>query len=231
MITLDNILQDLSVEFSGRKLCFDLKDIPQDVVLPASWEGFGLGLDLAPVYPEGWDSFLNEFPTTLALFKDCLLGTVLLIDAEIEMVYVFHDGTSFYYYVGGRPVERAEAEEFKHLPSRLQDFYREVHDGYTFFPARSMGPQCLSDQSRVSDLVDEEDDSFADKWITVFSNGAGDYVAVEADKQDDTEGLIWWHEDPVTPEMGIDIFEVMDAWMAIFLEDTKSRNELIVKFH
>ncbi|QNV67662.1 hypothetical protein F7661_18665 [Pseudomonas sp. CFA] len=94
-----------------------------------------------------------------------------------------------------------------------------------------MGPQCLSDQSRVSDLVDEEDDSFADKWITVFSNGAGDYVAVEADKQDDTEGLIWWHEDPVTPEMGIDIFEVMDAWMAIFLEDTKSRNELIVKFH
>ncbi|RPD93531.1 hypothetical protein EGN69_10515 [Pseudomonas monteilii] len=101
MITLDNILQDLSVEFSGRKLCFDLKDIPQDVVLPASWEGFGLGLDLAPVYPEGWDSFLNEFPTTLALFKDCLLGTVLLIDAEIEMVYVFHDGTSFYYYVGG----------------------------------------------------------------------------------------------------------------------------------
>ncbi|EJT83018.1 hypothetical protein PPS11_40555 [Pseudomonas putida S11] len=65
--------------------------------------------------------------------------------------------------------------------------------------------------------------------LRCFQNGGGDYVAVNGDKDNDTEGLIWWHEDPMVPELGIDIFEVMDAWMAIFLEDTKPRDELIAK--
>ncbi|TDF81474.1 hypothetical protein E1573_16950 [Pseudomonas sp. H9] len=82
----------------------------------------------------------------------------------------------------------------------------------------------------MSDLIDEEDVSFAENWIAVFSNGAGDYVAVDA-KVEESGGLIWWHEEPKAPEFGVDIFEVMNAWMAIFLEDTKTRDELIAKFH
>lgn len=192
-------------------------------------EKFGLGLEVGPVYPDGWNSFSNEFSTVISLFSECLLGTVLLLGDAVEMAYVFHDGKSFYYYVGGAPVEGRAVEGFQleRLPGRLQDFYREVHDGYTFFPARSMGPQCLCDQSRISDLVDEDGGCHAENWITVFSNGGGDYVAVEADKHAGAEGLIWWHEDSASPELGIDIFEVMNAWMGIFLEDTKSREELI----
>lgn len=104
-----------------------------------------------------------------------------------------------------------------------------MHDGYTFFPARSMGPQRLGDQSRVSELVDEADDSFVAGWITVFSNGSGDYVAVNADSHDDSDGLIWWHENPATPEFAIDVFRVMDAWMGVFLADTKPRAQLLGK--
>jgi len=233
MIGIDDVVQSINATFSGCKVCFSRKDVPQNLVLPKDWELFGLRLEETAVYPQRWDSFSNEFPSVIALLRDCLLGTVLLLGDEVEMLYVFHDGKGFYYYLGGMPVERAVVEkaEFKHLPSRLQDFYREVHDGYTFFPARSMGPQRLSDQSRVSELVDEGDDSFAENWITVFSNGGGDYVAVESDKLEETEGLIWWHEDPMTPEWKIDIFEVMDAWMSIFLEDIKPRAELVAKFY
>lgn len=233
MITLNDLCQDVKGAFSGSIICFDRKEVPPGIVLPKSWEQFGLSLEVSPVYPQGWSSFSNEFPSVIALFNDSLLGTVLLLGDEIELLYVFHDASGFYYYVGGMPVEGGGIEngELKNLPGRLQDFYREVHDGYTFYPSRSMGPQSLSDQSRVSNLVDEEDDSFAENWITVFSNGGGDFIAVDANHQDDTEGLIWWHEDPMSPEEGVDIFEVMDAWMAIFLEDTKSRDELIAKLH
>lgn len=231
MITVNDITQALRDIFPDREVCFDLTDVPQNITLPRGWEKFGLSLETVPAYPDDWNSFAHEFPTTIALLKNCLLGTALLIDDEVEMVYVFHDGNSFYYYVGGTPteVDVLNAMKSKHLPGRLQDFYREVHNGYTYFPTRSMGPQRLNEQSLVSDLVDDEDDSFAKNWITLFSNGGGDYVAVEAGNNDNTEGLIWWHEEPATPELGIDIFEIMDAWMAIFLEDTKPRKELILK--
>ncbi|MEF8765145.1 hypothetical protein [Stenotrophomonas sp. A3_2] len=152
MTTLDDIAKDLGDTFPYRKVCLSPDDVPKDVALPRSWENFGLRPHVAPFFPDGWRSFSNEFPSTIALFKDCLLGTALLLGDETELAYIFHDGNGLYYYLGGRPVEGAATEtfEFKHLPSRLQDFYREVHDGYTFFPARSMGPQRLGDQSRVS---------------------------------------------------------------------------------
>lgn len=167
----------------------------------------------------------------IELFNDCLLGTALLLGDDVELAYIFHDGSSIFYYVGGKPIEAevAESFSFKHLPSRLKSFYREVHDGFTFFPARSMGPQPLADQSRVSDLVDDIDDSFAAGWITVFSNGGGDYVAVNADSRSDSDGLIWWHENPATPEFDINVFNVMDAWMGIFLEDAKPYAQLAGK--
>jgi len=223
--TLDDIAKNLADTFPRHKICLELKEVPRGVTLPRSWENFGLRPEVAPVFPDGWNSFSNEFPSIIALFNDCLLGTALLLGDDVELAYIFHDGSSLYYYVGGRPVEDGSTETFqlKHLPSRLQDFYREVHDGYTFFPARSMGPQRLVDQSRVSELVDEADNSFAAAWITVFSNGGGDYVAVNADSHGDSGSLIWWHENPATPEFDIDIFSVMDAWMGIFLEDTNPR--------
>ncbi|MHA7116889.1 SMI1/KNR4 family protein [Pseudomonas promysalinigenes] len=233
MITLNDIIQVIENTFADCKICFDHNDVPADLCLPKSWERFGLNLESSPVYPQSWNSFSNEFPSVISLFNGSLLGTVLMLGASVKLVYVFHDANGLYYYVGGMPVEAYTADNvnFNGLPARLQEFYRDVHDGYTFFPARSMGPQSLGDQSRVSDLVDEDDDSFAKQWITVFSNGAGDYVAVDAAKRGDTEGLIWWHEHPMVPELDVDVFEVMNAWMAIFLEDTKPRDEIIAKLH
>lgn len=233
MINMNDMVKDIAGMFADRKVCFTRSDVPSNVVLPESWEGFGLDLDKAPKYPEAWQNYSNEFPSVIALLNDSLLGTVLLVGGKLELLYVFHDASGFYYYVGGVPVNISvvEAAEFRVLPGRLQEFYREVHDGYTFFPARSMGPQSLSDLTHVADLIDEEDASFAEGWITVFSNGGGDFVAIDSNASDDSEGLVWWHEEPMAPEFGVDIFEVMDAWMAIFLEDTKTRNELIAKLH
>jgi hypothetical protein len=48
---------------------------------------------------------------------------------------------------------------------------------------------------------------------------------VNADSHGDSGGLIWWHENPATLEFDIDVFRVMDAWMKIFLEDTKPREQ------
>lgn len=233
MIRLNDIVEDIKSTFTGRKFFFDRAEVSAGIVLPKAWESFGLRLDDAPAYPDSWQSYSTEFPSVIALLNNSLLGTVLLADDKLELLYVFHDANGFYYYIGGLPVEgvATDKEMFEALPIKLQRFYREVHDGYTFFPARSMGPQSLSDISRVSDFIDEEDVSFADSWITVFSNGGGDFVAIDTVAEKASEGLIWWHENPTTPEYGVDIFEIMDAWMTVFLEGTRSREELIANFY
>ncbi|WP_028634789.1 hypothetical protein [Pseudomonas parafulva] len=229
MIELSTVIQDIHDTFPDRSVCFATKDVPLDIVLPIGWREFGLNLGNKPTYPNGWSSFLKEFPSTITLFENCLLGTVLLLGAHIEMAYVFHDGINFYYYLGGTPIKEDSVEtvKLKHLPQRLQDFYREVHDGYNFFPARSMGPQRICDQMRISELIDDDNNHFAKNWTTVFSNGGGDYVAVDSNSHDAAEGLIWWHEEPANPERGIDIFEVMDAWMAIFSEGIQPRERIL----
>ncbi|OQR36496.1 hypothetical protein BWR59_02125 [Pseudomonas sp. Bc-h] len=79
----------------------------------------------------------------------------------------------------------------------------------------------------VADLIDEEDTTFASRWMTLLSNGGGDYLAVDLNSLDDKNGVIWWHEEPLQPEVGVGVFEVMDTWMSIFLEDTQPRDNVI----
>ncbi|KPB72138.1 hypothetical protein ALQ34_103205 [Pseudomonas syringae pv. maculicola] len=90
-----------------------------------------------------------------------------------------------------------------------------------------MGPQKIEHCVFVSDLIDEQDTDFAAKWLALFSNGGGDYLAIDVSNSASDKGLIWWHEQPLEPESGLDFFEVMDTWISIFLEDTQQRDELL----
>ncbi|WP_263227427.1 SMI1/KNR4 family protein [Pseudomonas alabamensis] len=231
MALVDKVLQRVGEAFPGRSVFFDPSDVPADIEVPAAWNGFGLCHSGTPNYPKAWNQFVDEFPSVVEIHTECLLGTALLIGEELELLYVFHNASGLYYYLGGAPVEPSlcETDHFRNLPEKLQAFYTHLHDGYTFFPARSMGPRKLSDMIYVSELVDEEDVSFAEHWLTVFSSGGGDFVALDTKCPKGSEGLVWWHEDPEAPELEIDVFEVMDAWMAIFLEETVLRDEALVK--
>ncbi|QKZ02412.1 hypothetical protein [Pseudomonas eucalypticola] len=164
------------------------------------------------------------------LLDDCLLGSAILHDestSDVFLVYVFHDISALYYYVGGLPVRQQVAgEKLKGFPARLSEFYNDVHNGFTFFPARSMGPLSVDDFSSLSDLVDE-DVEISDSLVTVFSNGGGDYLVIDRDGHDEDKGFIWWHDEPLTTLQEINIFEVMNTWISIFLEDTRLRNEFL----
>ncbi|MNJ63841.1 hypothetical protein D3C77_597660 [compost metagenome] len=148
---------------------------------------------------------------------------------EIELLYIFHDSNGFYYYVGGAPLGKnfPGSNKVKLLPWKLSEFYVKVHNGFTFFPAQSMGPQKIENTMCVADLIDEEDVKFAEEWLTVFSNGGGDYLAVDLKSKDLDEGVIWWHEEPVDPELDVNVFDIMDSWISIFLEDTRLRDDLL----
>lgn len=79
----------------------------------------------------------------------------------------------------------------------------------------TMGPSRLEDFVPIKDLCDEDYPALPD-MLGVFSSGAGDYLAL-GDGPCEGEAFIWWHEKPERPTQGIDLWEVMDSWMSIFL--------------
>ncbi|MBF7142717.1 MULTISPECIES: SMI1/KNR4 family protein [Pseudomonas] len=222
----EEIVQQFKADFAGKDVYLSLSELPQGLVIPEGWEGFGIRGTEPPRFPDAWHLFKNEFPWVTSLLDVGLLGTAILKDNTVNLIYVFHDSNGLYYYVGGAPISATPKEKMLSefgIQGRLADFYNSVHDGFTFYAARSMGPAALEDMFFISDGMDEEDTEFAEGWLALFSNGGGDYIALDIDSTAKNNGLIWWHEEPFTPERDMDIFETMDTWMSIFLEDTKLR--------
>jgi hypothetical protein len=111
----------------------------------------------------------------------------------------------------------------------MADFYNTLHDGFTYYPAESMGFRKAQDLCSVADLIDEEDTEFAKNWLALFSNGGGDYVALDLGFSSENRGVIWWHDQPLEPELNVNIFKIIDTWISIFLEDTRLRESVLVR--
>jgi hypothetical protein len=225
VINATAIIEATKAAFSGRDIYFSPVQMPPGLKIRSEWQNFGLTSSTAPPFPLAWQTFSDELPWVTSLLDKCLLGTAILSGPSVELLYIFHDNDGLYYYIGGEPLERADKPLT--FGGRIADFYYSVHNGFTFYPAQSMGPQKIEHCVFVSDLIDEQDTDFAAKWLALFSNGGGDYLAIDVSNSASDKGLIWWHEQPLEPESGLDFFEVMDTWISIFLEDTQQRDELL----
>ena len=208
MTNFDDVVADVRKTFVGQDVFFSAAEIPGTILIPEQWAGFGIRQEGASMIPEAWLSFEKELPWVLSLLSSCLIGTAVVLSDEVELVYIFCDDNGFYYYIGGRPLsaELINGSVLEFFPEKLSEFYVRLHDGFTFYPAQSMGPQKIQDMSCVADFVDEEDVRFAKNWMTVFSNGGGDYLAIDVKSNDESKGLIWWHEEPAEPELNVNIF-------------------------
>jgi hypothetical protein len=114
---------------------------------------------------------------------------------------------------------------WERVPAKFRDFYTQLHDGWTFLPANSMGPLPVDDWAFLSDDKFDIDDETAralpidvNKTVAVFHNGAGDYLCLNFANNGEASGVIWWHDDPEHPEP-VDFWGVLDAWVGIFLEE------------
>lgn len=227
-MTLNEVIEATRLNFQG-DIYFSLEDFPPGIIIPSEWKNFGLNAENAPKFPATWHIFAGELPWVLSLLELGLIGTAVWDGNSLELIYIFHDTNGLYYYIGGLPLDAclSEAGSAPPFSGKVSEFYQRVHNGFTFFPAQSMGPQKIENLTCVADLIDEEDTIFASSWMTLLSNGGGDYLAVDLNSSDEKNGVIWWHEEPLQPQVGVGVFEVMDTWMSIFLEDTQPRDNVI----
>lgn len=194
------ILQD---QQQGRKLA-----------LYAYWNAFAA--QVPAVY-----NFLNHFARPVAVLAEQ--------NKHVSLLYPFTAKDVLYFY-RGHPALRAVPAQYEALwpriPAEFRDFYTNIHNGWTFLSSNAMGPLPVEDWAFLSDDKFDIDEDCAAKMpvdiskvLTVFHNGGGDYLCLDFSAPDGiATGLIWWHEEPDTPEV-VDFWAYLDAWISIFFED------------
>lgn len=204
-------------------------------VVPPQWQRFleeqQSGRRMALL--TAWDIVTPELPNVLEFLTSALKRLFVLREQSdaVSLLYAYTvGGDELNFYRGRPPVTRVPdrlAAVWERVPARLRSFYMQLHDGWTFLPANSMGPLPLEDWAFLSDDKFDIDNDIArgmgidiDKVAAVFHNGAGDYLCLNFGdcRVAEASGLIWWHEDPANPEP-VDFWGVLDAWVGIFLEE------------
>ncbi len=218
---------------------FAAHEIPADVDVLPVWRALLAAPDdvLADTLVQMWAGIVERLPAVAQFFRDKLARpAVFRYDGgDVVLLYPYtieHDDLNF--FIGRAPLrERApvDAPFWAALPDALRFFHQNVHDGWTFFPANSMGPLALADQAVLTDKLDLTPAETRKLGVppdlvrTVFHNGSGDWLCIDSSEgADDGNPMGWiaWHERPTELEH-VDFWAVMNAWFEIFVEDADER--------
>jgi hypothetical protein len=206
----------------GYDVYFSSCEIPIGVGYPRQWQNFGLLQNHSAWLPDAWIEFSGRLPWVHEWLQKCVVGTVIAISDKPFLGYIYLEDGEVYIYLGGTPVEHVSVAGRIEIPSSLRDFYLTLHNGFGFYLGLTMGPSPVEDFMDLQDLCGENLITLP-RLGSFFSSGAGDYLATGLFRGEET-GYIWWHETPTRPEADIDIWSVMNTWMAIFLENSDSND-------
>lgn len=199
---------------------FSPGEVPSEVYLPWQWSGFGPADNRSSCVPVEWVNYIEQLPWVCSWIDQCVLGTVLAVKDKPYLMYVYMEEGRLNFYMGGAPLgaNSASIDTFSHFPEKLKCFYRDLHDGFGFYIGCTMGPSQIEDFVSIKDLCDEDYPNLPD-MMSFFSSGAGDYLAL-AEGNREGQVFIWWHEKPDEPSPESNVWDIMDAWMSIFLENS-----------
>ncbi|KAA0994807.1 hypothetical protein FQ192_11800 [Pseudomonas sp. ANT_J12] len=226
MKNIDDLKKRIAEELQGYNIYFSPESVPESIEFPVAWRNFGFVDGKSSRIPDTWDLFAERLPWVTSWLDKCVLGTFLAVSDKPYLLYVYCEDDELNFYIGGVPIEGdgVWSGKLAYLNGDLKQFYRTLHDGFGFYIGCTMGPSRAEDFVWIEDLCDEAIPSLP-TLVGFFSSGAGDYLAVELKSSAD-EAYIWWHEKPEFPDKNINMWDVMDAWMSIFLENSDS-NEIM----
>lgn len=226
MDPIELLKADVRAELSGYSVYFSPSDLPEAVVIPSSWSGFGLHYASSVWVPREWEMFSSVLPTVEKWLKKCVVGTAVAVSDKAYLVYIYREDNELGLYLGGSPVTgTARALDVFQRSPMFKRFYTQLHNGFYFSIDSSMGPSRIEDFVSIDGLVDDEPIAIPG-MKGFFSNGAGDFITV-VNRTNGPEFYIWWHEQQSRPETDIDVWAVIDAWMGIFLENADSNEDVI----
>lgn len=180
-----------------------------------------------------WEKYLQvELNNTLVYLKENLQDVKLVkIDDEYSLIYIIKTLNSLeeLYYEGKNPLQiqnenKILSKFYSDLPVSLKSFYENIHNGFYYYASKSMGLNSIENIVNMSDYdwefleLIKGDEFKIESCFGFFSNGFGDYIVLDLQKENPLEEALFWSKDEV-PKLHINFWDFVDEWIVLGFEE------------
>ena len=232
----DSLLEQVRDFVSQPVLLTSFDEIQTEMAVPETWVKM-LRRQSAGTrsWIEPWEPYRHLLPGVYDFLQHKVRGVCVLCEDQKppSLLYVYSTKGEDDFHRGWPPlsgnVPEGKQAIWTQLFPGLKKFYSDLHNDWVCLPANSLGPlpveniERLSDQDWDLEPDDERKLPFRlDEVLTVFSNGGGDYLGLDVGKgvsASEDHALAWWHEEPLTPDIDLNFWALMDGWICGQMED------------
>lgn len=166
-------------------------------------------------------SYLNDFLEDIELIEINKRYSILYTIKNRLGQVVYYEGRSPHLNFNNDELEK----EWSKIPSSIQSFYENIHNGFYYYASGSMGLVALEDVVFLGDeefdwsIIADLDDPLQIDLETsfgFFSNGMGTYVAIDYKNCTDDRATLWSAKEQ--PEYNINFWDYVDEWYVIGFE-------------
>ena len=185
------------------------------------------------------ESVFNELNKTIKYLKNNLIEVDLIIyndvvtnKEKISILYTIKQETKkeydISYFEGNFNIEFDKnnilEQNWKKIPKKLFEFYTNIHNGFHFY-GDNAGLDELKDVTYLNNYYDIEDFEEYENLQSInlemtfgfFSNGAGDYVAIDISRSDENNAIVLYHDD-FEESYNVNFWNEVDKWIVDMIE-------------
>lgn len=172
----------------------------------------------------------DEMSNVISFFKEFLLDVEFMnVGNKYSILYsIKNSNGKILYYEGGNPKHNLKNEHLKKswnkIPGKLRAFYENVHNGFYYYPSKSMGLSSLENVVYLDDYEWGIIDDIESQNLKIdlgssygfFSNGMGTYVVIDYNNCDNDNAILWSSKEE--PEYNLKFWDTVDEWTVIGFE-------------
>ena len=175
-----------------------------------------------------WRKYLaKELSNTILYLQTYLTDIELMkIGDEYSVLYTIlgYKTKMEFFYEGKNPVTESEFSEkfnclIENIDKTIVDFYTKVHNGFYYYPSKTMGLDSTENIDSIADFKWEYEDQLEmdlTSCYNFFSNGMGTYVVLDLNQNLETGAYLWSTKE--LPKGNLNFWDIIDEWIIIGLD-------------
>lgn len=175
-----------------------------------------------------WQKYLaRELRNTILYLQTYLTDIELMrIGEEYSILYTLlsYKTQKTAFYEGKNPLSESNfGKKFdctvENIDKTVVNFYTKVHNGFYYYPSKTMGLDSAENIDSMADFEWEYEDQLEMDLISCynfFSNGMGAYVVLDLNQDLGTGAYLWSTKE--LPKGNLNFWDIIDEWIVIGLD-------------
>ena len=175
-----------------------------------------------------WRKYLaKELSNTILYLQTYLTDIELMkIGDEYSVLYTIlgYKTEMEFFYEGKNPVTESEFSEkfnglIENIDKTIVDFYTKVHNGFYYYPSKTMGLDSTENIDSIADFewgYEDQLEMDLTSCYNFFSNGMGTYVVLDLNQNLETGAYLWSTKE--LPKGNLNFWDIIDEWIIIGLD-------------